>query len=58
VVGRQVAFDAQIPRLPGLKAREEFAFWGWLGRAAWARSARRRAARALGVDPGAARGWQ
>ena len=26
VVGRQVAFDAQIPRLPGLKAREEFAF--------------------------------
>jgi protein-L-isoaspartate(D-aspartate) O-methyltransferase len=26
VVGKQVVFDAQIPRLPGLKAREEFAF--------------------------------
>jgi protein-L-isoaspartate(D-aspartate) O-methyltransferase len=26
VIGSQVLFDAQIPRLPGLKAREEFAF--------------------------------
>jgi protein-L-isoaspartate(D-aspartate) O-methyltransferase len=26
VIGSQVLFDAQIPRLPGLKGREEFAF--------------------------------